>query len=163
VTGNCCPVAPADPELLDRHARAAWFAHLDRCEACATSWDAEDPTRMFRVLQDEPLPTELLESVSDAVARAIDGDEIAERARHRRAWMATAAAAVLGAALGWTAFRAPETGPPGASRIVLAIDPEPIDVHAEVRLTSSSKGARIVDLTVGESQVVMIFDERMQL
>ena len=163
MNGGRCPPAPADPDAPDRRAREAWVAHLDACHACADAWDADDPTRMFRVLGDEPLPTALLDAVSAGVALTIEADRFADRRRRTRAWMATAAAVVLGAALGWTAFRSPGDGPTPPAAIAATAGPGAADEHADVRLTSSTDGVQAVALTAGDRQVVMIFDERMQL
>ncbi len=158
-----CPVAPSDPDARGRTERAAWLEHLDACDACAEAWDAEDPSRMFRALRDEPLPVAILDAVSDGVARAIDADRIAARHRRTRAWLATAAAVVLGVGLGWTAFRSPERGVARPDAVANAAGADASGAHADVRLTSSAEGVQVVDLTVGDRQVVMIFDERMQL
>ena len=158
-----CPGAPHGPAGTDRRTRAAWLAHLDTCDACAGAWDADDPTRMFRVLRDEPVPAAILEAVSEHVSLAIESGRFSDRRRRARAWMANAAAVVLGAALGWTAFRSPGGGTARPATVATAGGAGAVDEHADVRLTSSTEGVQVVDLTVGDRLVVLIFDERMQL
>lgn len=163
MTTDRCPVAPADPDRLGRNEYAAWIAHLESCAACAEAWDTADPSRMFRALCGEPLPEAVLEAVSDTVLRVIAADLQADRARRRRAWLATAAAALLGAAFGSTAFHGPAREPASVARTAEIDAIRAHDDHADVRVTTTSDEVRIVDLTVGGNQVVMIFDERMQL
>jgi len=68
---------------------------------------------------------------------------------------------VLAVALGSFLFR-PAMGPP-PSELARIADGERALPAAGVELLSSPGAARVVDLTVGETQVVMIFDEGLDL
>lgn len=150
-----CPALPTDPDGLDRREAAALRDHLDACAGCRRAWIAAEPSRLFAALADDPIPDAVLEAVSIGVARAI----AIERRRGARAWTSVAAialAAVLGAGL----LRLPERA---AVSDRFAVAGFAATERAAVRLTAPDEGVRMVDLTVGDRQLVMIFDERMPL
>ncbi len=147
---------------LDGAARREALEHAGGCAACRRAILADDPTQLFALLSTRPLPQDLLDDVSAGVAAAMRGEASLPRraptARVRTA-SAWAAAAVLAAALlvplaGRIASRAPE------AEAVLATAPPP---RAGVQVIESPSAIQAVDLTVGETQLVMIFDPRLEL
>lgn len=144
------PVAP-DWEVAGRDERRRWIEHLEGCPDCRAAWIGDDPTRLFAALADDPLPADLLDDVSREVMRAVVPPVPAARIR-RRAVAAWAAGLALAAAL------APWWGSRDDVRDIAAVA-EPAEVH----VLDASDSTRVVDVTVGGTQVVMIFDEELEL
>jgi len=157
VTGHLDPEAFAG---LTGDRRAEAVRHLSRCAACRLSLAEHDPTALFALLGSVPMSPTLLEAATPR-ARDLDteGGKVAPIGRAPR-WVAMAASLTLAALLGVAAFRSRPA--PG----ILATMPPPLDAptpRARVALVSSPGTPRVVDLTVGETQVVMIFDSRLSL
>jgi hypothetical protein len=148
--------------------REAWVTHVDACAECRARWLADDPSLMFALLAREPIPDAVLDAVSDTVAAEIRHDEKRPAANRFRAW--PVAAALAAAALLLVAILVPWSGPGTESRDVGPVVELPIDDAAVpaslglgVEVLSTPGRAQVVDLTVGEMQVVMIFDEEVDL
>lgn len=109
----------------------------------------DDASSVFSLLGEAPLPEGLTDAVSRGVSEAIDRDSRATPSR-----LAWAAALLLAVGVAWLAADAPAPPVPGGP------GPAP---RASVTLQAPSGQARLVDLTVGATQVVMIFDEEMDL
>jgi hypothetical protein len=143
--------------------REALLSHLRECGACRSAWIAREPSRVFALLAAAPVPAAVLDGVSRSVRQAIGHPASYPRAVPRLALpggAACAAALLLSLAAGWLLSM------PGGGRPVLAEAPalsQPRGPHADVELLSSPGDARLVDLTVGDTQVVMIFDEGLEL
>jgi ferric-dicitrate binding protein FerR (iron transport regulator) len=137
--------------------------HLRRCEACRTEAASEDPARIFALLAARPIPQEILEQVSTRVAAAVRGAEAlrppvpSRRLRMASAWAAAAALAV--------ALLLPLGGGTGrpSSDDTAAIFAPAASPRAGVQVVSSPGVSQVVDLTVGETQLVMIFDAGLDL
>jgi anti-sigma factor RsiW len=124
--------------------------HIARCERCRARWTADDPSRVFALLAIAPIPAVTVEQVSL--------ERIEKTPPPRRAFKVVAvwaAAACLGLAMLVSALR------PGPSPAVHVADRKM--GRAGVEVLEPRDGARVVDLTVGETQVVMVFDERLNL
>jgi len=143
--------------------RAAVLEHVLGCGSCRAAWLAADPSRLFAFLALQPVPPHALESVSAEVSSAVretipKNGWAGARVFRPLAWAAAVLVAVL---LGSLLFR-PASGPP-PSDLVRNVRHRTAFPAAGVELLSSPGAARVVDLTVGETQVVMIFDERIGL
>jgi hypothetical protein len=118
--------------------------------------DPEDPTAIFARLREVEIPAELLAAVSDGVSRAL------EHEAPRRAWLrpaaAWAAAAALAAAVLVPAWREPRPVAPLA-----AVAPHAEPARAGISSLRTPGPAQVLDLTVGDTQVVMIFDAELAL
>jgi hypothetical protein len=143
--------------------RAEMLAHLRACGACRSRWLRDDPARIFALLAEVPVPPSVLSAVSRGVASAIDRPRVrAEAVAPIRfpgvaAW---AASLLLCLATGWLVVGAPSR----PVRIAQAPAARAaVETHADVELLSSPGEGRVVDLTVGDTQVVMIFDSRLEL
>lgn len=152
-----------NPEHLRGPGRDRALDHALHCRDCRTALVSEDPSRIFSLLALEPIPGDLLEEVSRRVARDLDrpGKGGGARLRLVSAWAAAAAlaATILLAALRLGAPASPLA--PDGSRLIAAGPPGgPV---AEVSLSGASDGSAVVNLTVGGTQVVMIFDGRIDL
>jgi len=147
------PSAWASLDTRDRRERRALLAHAARCAACRGQLVAGDPAKIFALLAAHPMPEEILEEVSAGV-RGAPSRAPRTGLRAAAAW---AAAAVLVGALALV-LREPGTalGPP-PDVAALAVP------AGGLRLLRPPSAARVVDLTVGQTQVVMIFDEGLDL
>lgn len=135
--------------------REELLGHLRGCESCRVAWLRDDPARIFALLAAAPVPRSILDGVSRQVASAIDrpirkSGPVAPIAFPGVA--AAAAAVILSLATGWLVMAPAKLSHP------VALAP-----HADVELLSSPGEGRVVDLTVGDTQVVMIFDARLEL
>ena len=148
-------------------ARASMLDHLLGCSSCRASLAGRDPAGLFALLSRRPLPGGILDEVSLGVragileARPGAASFRDDLARRVAPW---AAAVLLAAGLG-TAFvkrPGPPTAPPLPSASLAAV-PALLPARAEVEVLSSPGQAQVVDLTVGETQVVMIFDRGLPL
>lgn len=171
-----------DDRHLDR-ARLAEFAelagaerqtalgHLRRCAACRAGLAAVDPSHLFALLGAEPLPAAILDEVSAGVAAALR--QRAPAASGRRRWLpvAAVAAGIALAALLSVALLERPGGPGGAEGLARRVDEPrapvgdalPVGLAAVELLSSAGGRAEVFDLTIGETQVVMIFDEGLEL
>lgn len=165
-----CPEATAWTELeaLDRAERLALLEHARGCQACRGLLCAGDPSRAFALLALRPVPQAALDRVSARIAAAIDPRHAAPLPGARRAvvaaWAGYAAAVLLAVAIAGllaAPWRAPRLDDDPAD---VAFSASPLGAaRAGVEVLSSPGAARVVDLAVGETQVVMIFDERLDL
>jgi hypothetical protein len=138
--------------------RSAMLAHLRACSSCQRSVAAHDPSALFGLLALAPLPPALLDDLSAAVARQAGNDRpsyvvLADPAVWpRRA--AAAAVLVLTLLSGYaTLFERSEVTPP------LSLSSRRADVEVE-----SSRGvSQVIDLTVGETQIVMVYNGDLNL
>ena len=147
--------------------RVAMLDHVLRCPSCRAAVADRDPAGLFALLALRPLPGKILDEVSlgvrAGILRARPGavsfrEDLAGRVAP---W---AAALLLAAALGTAFIQRP--GPPAAApppSASLAAVPAPLPARAEVEVLSSPGQAQVVDLTVGETQIVMIFDRGLPL
>jgi hypothetical protein len=171
----------ADPVLLDgpdtgsEAERLALLEHVRGCAACRARWLAADASRLFALLRlDEP-PQEKLDALS---ARVMEGVEVAVAARagsRLRGFAAVAASLLLAAALaasgilrdGSRPLPAVAHGAAGVAGVETAASlAEAEAATAPVRgveLLSSPGAGRVVNLAVGETRVVMIFDKELDL
>jgi hypothetical protein len=149
--------ALAEPE------RRETLEHLRGCETCRTALAEGDPARLFALLASRPMPQSVLDRVSAGVAAAVRNEvPVSLRLPWRRARAASAwaAAAALASALLFPIIGgSPPSGPESAA-VVLTPAAVP---RAGVQVVSSPGVSQVVDLTVGETQLVMIFDSRLDL
>ena len=143
-------------------ARRQALAHAAECAACRAALLDEDPTRIFAFLSDAPIPESVLDEVMDAVRLGIVEQGPAPGwATQALGWLRPAVAWAAAAGLaGVLLLVAGSRVRPGAGATAgLA----PAAVPASVELIGAPPSARVVDLTVGDTQVVMIFDEGLAL
>jgi hypothetical protein len=127
---------------------------------------AEEPTRIFALLAAEPLPEDVLERVSAEVATAIrDRTAAAEWSPRRGIWAmaaALAAGVVLALTLGIELRRplgTPATRAAGGSVATAGIAARP---RGGLEVVPVQGTARVIDLSVGSVQVVMVFDRELE-
>jgi len=150
------PAPPGDWDLATGEERSSWLVHLAACPACRDSWIAGDASRIFSLLADQPAGDEageqiVLDRLSANIRRSIRTD------RPSGLWFRLAAAAVLAGALlapsaAWL-FRERTVAPVTTASYPLA----------DVEVLFTPGDAQIIDMSVGDTQVVMIFDSRIEL
>ncbi len=154
---------PATLEGFDElagEARRRAVEHLRECAICRAELAAIDPTALFSLLSLQPIPEEVLDQVSVGVSREIAAERPAGRQPMRwLGWAGVAAAALIVGVLALRGVGTPGTDPG---------EPEflpPIAVMEEERLEvlDPGEGVEVVDLTVGDSQLVMVFDKGLEL
>jgi hypothetical protein len=155
VSAGCPDLAVLATEATPEPVRRAALVHVAECARCRAQLLDEDPTHLFALLALTEIEPRVLAAVSLGAAAQID----AEATPSRKGWIAGAgwaAAAVL--AIGTVRLLAVPFAPePTLARV------DEKQPRAEVEVLAPAGAKQIVDLTVGESQVVMIFDERMKL
>lgn len=137
---------PRDRETLD---------HVRRCPECLRALAGEEPSRLFALLSSRPIDAAILDAVSRGVRREMSSDT-APRRPARSPGLAVAAAWAAAAALAGLLLVPPR---PPATRA--SVDRP--GGRAEVALVSSPGTPEVVDLSVGDVQLVMIFDREMDL
>jgi anti-sigma factor RsiW len=160
-----------DPSVLERLAelpperRRQATEHVASCAECRSTLAAGDPSRMFTLLADRPIPETVLDQVSGSVMEAIRLEQGRPPVRGRAEWLragALAAGLALAALLG-VRLAGPVDGPiasvaPGEGAPAPVASP-----RLGLELHGNDDSVEVFDLTVGETQVVMIFDERLEL
>ena len=150
-----------DALLGDRRATA--LEHLCECASCRAECLAASETSVFALLSRAPLPEEKLEQLSARIETALDELQAPLPVRRRVFRIASIAAslllaAVLGAVM-WT-HEVPARGTMFAELEPLGVDED----VAGIRLVSTPGGeAQVLDLSIGETQILMIFDESIEL
>lgn len=120
----------------------------------------DDPTAIFARLRDVEIPPELLASVSQGVSAALDREVPRPTwIRPAVAWAAAAALAI--AVLVPAALRPHPQAPPVVA--VAAPAAAPVTPRAGIESLRTPGSAQVLDLTVGDTQVVMIFDAELKL
>jgi len=123
--------------------------HLRACAACRVAAAEHDPTILFSLLDRAPVPAALLDRVSAGVAERVAA------ARPGSGMRRAAAAAMVAMALicGYATFRHEAPAPrPTLDRPRAAVDVRPADAVSGV-----------VDFTVGDTQVVMVYNGDLRL
>ena len=113
----------------------------------------DDPTAIFAALRDIEIPEELLASVSARVSAELD------REAQHRTWFRPAVAWAAAAALAFGLLVS------GALRQAPTAPMKPIAEapRAGIEALRTPGPAQVLDLTVGDTQVVMIFDAELSL
>ena len=154
-------------EFLDGDAPASkrldLLRHLQVCGGCRATLAAEDPSRLFALLALEPVPAGLLDRLSVDIAAAVEESDVAPERRGARWGWATIAASLLLAGVFSTYLwnRDGRTVDPGGTPSgALIVEP---GRELAFELLSSPGTAQVVDLSVGGTRFVMIFDEDLDL
>jgi hypothetical protein len=137
--------------------------HAASCERCRDRLASEDPTRIFALLGRRPIPESLLDDLSASVSSSIDAGETPRGigVSHRR-WAVGAWAAAVLLAIGLVFVTDGEAPPDTVEEIVADVKVKTTP-RATVAVLESPGEAQVVDLALGETQVVMIFDREMEL
>jgi hypothetical protein len=140
--------------------REALVAHAAGCAPCRAQLAAADPALLFALLRARPIPARVLDEVSSQGARQLPTQRPSwiEALRLRGASRGAAAAAVLARAIAGATVVVQNARKPLPVPAAVAAAP-----LAGISVLQWPGPARVVDLTVGDTQVVMIFDPEMKL
>jgi hypothetical protein len=138
--------------------RRAMLAHLAQCASCRSRAAEQDPSVLFSLLALAPVPEATLDGLSVEVARLAGRDRSPYGALAGAAtWprrAAAAAAVVLTLLLGYAMLREPPAAPPALSMA---------RPRADVDVESGRGVSQVIDLTVGETQLVMVYNGNLKL
>jgi len=143
-------------------ARRECLRHMATCEECRASFAGDDPSALFALLALREPDEEALEEVSRSVAARLGAERrsVLDAWRERGLPRLLPAAVAAAVALAFVLAGLRGAVPPGPSGSEFAIaDPG----RADVRVTETDGPAQVVDLTVGSTQVVMIFAAEIDL
>jgi hypothetical protein len=145
----------------DRPDRGELLGHLARCARCRAELAADDPSRLFALLTLSEPPPGTLERLSREVRRRTAASAVPRRRHWRAAGGAMAASLALAAALGGFLWRS--TPPVGRALAeawpAAAVEAKPVTT---IEL-SQPPSAQMLDLSIGETQVILIFDEALDI
>ena len=155
--------AHVDPVALAEAAgapREVMIEHLAGCAECRTAVARQDPSLLFGMLARAPIPEAILDQVSRGVAHeagiaASRGGPLWEGSTGARRLVA---AAVVAVALLTGLYALTSRGP--------RIAPAPyVDapVAAAVEVTPDAAVSQVVDMTVRDTQVVMVYNGNLRL
>ena len=166
----------AEFDDLPRDERQQLLEHARDCAACRRALIAADPARLFALLGVDALPDEALERLSDRVGREVDRSARPAVSRRRVYGAASIAASlVLGAVLGAYLLTPRHEQEDDGGIVAVEGETTPAEqwIPSEgqpaaqpvrgVELISSPSSGRVVNLLVGGTRVVMIFDEELDI
>jgi hypothetical protein len=133
------------------------------CASCRDVWTATDPTRLFALLVTREIPGRILDDVSEGVRSALDSGAPARPAPVRRWSVRAAGALAAGVLLALALVIFTGDGPRPGSSLGSVAELADIAPEASVALLDTPGEATVVDLTMGEARVVMIFDQELDL
>jgi hypothetical protein len=136
-------------------ARRALLDHARGCAPCRARIAAEEPSLLFTLLALEPVPAAVLERISPAAIRSL----ARERSRGQ-GWIAAAAALVLAGVFG--AYLWDEAGPRVGS-VALAPPATLATPYGSLELLQSPGDAEVVEIQSDGIEIVMIFDEALEI
>jgi hypothetical protein len=142
------------------------LAHVRGCAACRADLASHDPSLLFSTLALEPVPAEVLDRVSQGAASAIARERRRSATRRAYAWGSLAASILIAGLLGgyvWTQRGLEPTRPPRPEvvDVIRAPAPEAAIPAAMIEILDSPGNADVVEMIVGDVEVVMIFDREM--
>jgi hypothetical protein len=159
------PQALLDGPLSLERTRA--LRHVADCDDCRAQWAGEDPSRLFGLLAALPVPAGDLDRLSARLDAALAANPRATARRTggghhaRSAGLALAAALALASAIGlYLGLREVPDAP--VSPALVEFQGAGAPAAAEVRVLSP-RAAEVITLQAGDTQVVMIFDEALDL
>lgn len=162
MSGHLAPETVERFDELERAARALAVEHAAACAPCRERLLAAEPTRAFALLATLPIPPSCLDRLDAELDRELDR-RAGRVARSPQRTVATIAASIaLAAALvGLIGERGGRMPPHPAEIESATAGSEP--AYGRVDLLSSPGQAQVLDLRVGGTQVVMIFDKDLDL
>lgn len=135
--------------------------HAQDCAACRKELFGDSPERLFSLLALGEAPAADLDRLTSGVMQRIEDEAAGRRRLHLRAIVPVAASLLLAGLLGiYTTLQRIEPAPGLA-----ALEPflEASAPSGGIELISSPGDAQVMEFAVGETQVVMIFDESLDI
>jgi len=174
--GHLDPAQARAWEELTGDDRMVHLRHVRECPSCRALLASDCPEALFGMLALEPLPAAALQSLSSNVQRAIEDERPAGTGIRRWLQVAGLAASLLIA--GWLGAYLTRTEPepireaPAVARQPVVKPEDWKQIHQQIdrmvpaegiELVSSPSSAQVVDFTVGDTRVVMIFDQELDI
>jgi len=152
-------LSPSQAE--DRLDRAELLGHLALCARCRAEVAADDPSRLFALLALSEPPPGALERLSREVQRATAVSAAPRRRRWRAAGGAVAASLALAAALGGFLWR---SIPPAGHALAVARPASAVEAKPVTMIElSQPPSAQMLDMSIGDTQLILIFDEALDI
>ncbi len=152
---------------LSRRERLGLLDHVRRCRRCSAELASADPARLFSLLALDAPPDDELERLSARIDAEIAAEPRPAGSAGR--WTSIAASLVLAGMFATYVWTRPDVLPATANlrpNVLDSLDLQAIpaaDAAGSVEWVTSPGTAQVMDLSVGEMQVVMIFDEAMDI
>ena len=150
-----------DPAALSKSSgleRRAMLAHVAGCASCRRAVAASDPAILFSLLALAPIPESALDAVSVEVARHAGRDRsplgVLFDAVAGPRLAASAAVVALALVCGYAVLR----DRPAVPAAISSSKP-----RADVEVESGRGVSQVIDLTVGETQIVMVYNGDLKL
>lgn len=138
--------------------RRAMLSHLRECASCRSTAVGHDASTLFSLLVLAPLPASLLHELSIEVARSAGSDRSPYGAlAGSAAWPRRAAAAAIVVLTLLSGYATLHERPAGAPPLSL------FSRRADVEVESGRGVSQVIDLTVGETQIVMVYNGDLKL
>ena len=144
-------VDPAQLADSGGEVRRAMLEHVRACPPCRKSLAAADPSALFGLLALAAVPAEALHEVSAAVVRRIESERVAVSWPRRAAAAAIFAITIL---TGYVTLHDQPVAPRQAQKT-----PQ----RADVEVGTDGGVSQVIDLTVGETQLVMVYNGELRL
>jgi hypothetical protein len=146
-------------DALDEVERDEVRCHVSSCASCRTIWSEADPSRLFAILGTQSLPVASLDRLTARINEELDDlDAGPSAARRASGWASLAASVLLAALIGGYMISRPETG---IDQVAAAARDQGFGGSGIEVMTPVD--AEVYDLMVGDTQIVMIFDERIDI
>ena len=149
-------------DALEDVERREVLGHVAVCGSCRAVWVEADPSRLFALLEADAVPTAALDRLTERVNEEIDA--VATTSIRRRpglGWASLAASVMLAAAVGGYLVSRPDVVGPANVAEAVAIQQDRFAGSGIEVMTPAD--ADVFDLTVGDTRIVMIFDERLDI
>lgn len=145
-------------------ARRALLEHAAACASCREALVAHEPSALFALLALAPMPAPVLDAVSSEVARRAGiGAAPAAALADATPWVRRAtAAAIAVAGLLTAAATFFHTAPTPVPLAPMAVAPRATP-RADVEVAPGDAVSQVVDFTVGDTQVVMVYNPELHL
>ena len=136
--------------------------HLAQCAACRQAVADQDPSLLFGLLARVVIPESILDSVSETVAHHAGSDHpaVSDVWWNVTSVRRVASAAVVALALLTGLFALRGRAPAPVTAVVPAVS---VPASAAVEVQPDAAVSEVVDLTVGETQVVMVYNGNLRL
>lgn len=148
-------------ENLRAQERHEVLAHTQRCGDCRRRLAEACPSYLFALLGSEAIPSGALDRLSARINDEIDRLEDVNRRGRWPAWWSMAASLLLGAIIGGFLLVQPDA--PAVRRAQLPDLTGPDEPIRAIEVLSTPSEAQVLDLMVGDTEIVMIFDEELDI
>ncbi len=154
-------------DRFSRRERLDLLDHVRGCRRCSAELASTDPVGLFSLLALETPPVDELERLSERIDAEVSAAPRPARSATR--WMSMAASVLLAGIFVTYLWTRPAVIPETANLRPSVLDSldlqgiAAVDAAGSVEWVTSPGTAQVMDLSVGEMQVVMIFDEAMDI